>query len=239
MTHMFKDALNGFLEASPWFDRIDPAEQAKIKAETVIKRVPAGACLCREDEAPAHWYGVIDGLMKMCITGEDGEAMTLIGLPPGSWFGEGTVVKMERRRYDVVALRDSAVACLPVASFQRLYETNIGFTHFIIEQLNERLKEFITISAASRTHTATEKVALALARLFNASLYPGADYELKVSQEEVANLAGVSRPRCNQALKRLRADGLIDIGYGTITILDLERLRGFADCSPPNQLLSR
>ena len=34
----------------------------------------------------------------------DGTSMTYSGLPPGGWFGEGTVLKNEARRYDVVAL---------------------------------------------------------------------------------------------------------------------------------------
>jgi CRP/FNR family transcriptional regulator, cyclic AMP receptor protein len=41
----------------------------------------------------------------------------------------------------------------------------------------------------------------------------------------VANLAGVSRPRCNHALKRLQDDGLLKLEYGGLTVLDLVRLR--------------
>ena len=46
-----------------------------------------------------------------------------------------------------------------------------------------------------------------------------------MSQEEIANLSGVSRQRCNAALKRLEADGVLQIGYGGITVVNLEALR--------------
>jgi DNA-binding GntR family transcriptional regulator len=48
---------------------------------------------------------------------------------------------------------------------------------------------------------------------------------IELSQEEVANLAGVSRPRCNRALKRLQDDGLLKLESGGLTVLDLVRLR--------------
>ena len=73
------------------------------------------------------------------------------------------------------------------------------------------------------------QVARALAGLFHPFLYPGADTHLQISQEEVANLTGVSRQRCNAALKRLQEAAIVEIEYGGITVLDLPRLRKFAD----------
>jgi hypothetical protein len=48
---------------------------------------------------------------------------------------------------------------------------------------------------------------------------------LAVSQEEIANLSGLSRQLCNAALKRFAQARLIEIGYGGITVVDVEALR--------------
>lgn len=226
---MSNRSLVKFLGTSPWFGTVSEDERTRVVAEIVEKQLATGSYLCHELERPGHWYGVVDGLLKVCTTGVDGESTTFLGVPTGGWFGEGTILKREPRKYDVVALRDSTVVCMPAETFLRLYERSLAFNHFVIAQLNERLEQFISLYAAHRSQTVNEQVARSLTWLFNDRLYPGAETHLKISQEEIANLAGVSRPRCNRALKRLKDAGLIHIGYGAITILDLQGLRTFAD----------
>ena len=68
-------------------------------------------------------------------------------------------------------------------------------------------------------------LALALVGLFHEWLHPGSDPHLEVSQEEIANLSGLSRQRCNAALRRLASAGLLRIEYGGITVTDLDGLR--------------
>jgi hypothetical protein len=90
-----------------------------------------------------YWFGVVQGLLKMNTDTVDGASMTLAGLPPSGWFGEGTAVKREPYRYNVQALRKSVVAGLPMDSFHWLLDHSIGFNRFVMGQLNERLGQFI------------------------------------------------------------------------------------------------
>ena len=55
----------------------------------------------------------------------------------------------------------------------------------------------------------------------------GMDPRLRISQEEVAHLSGISRPRCNEALRRLKQAGLLRTEYGVITIVDLPGLKRY------------
>lgn len=43
---------------------------------------------------------------------------------------------------------------------------------------------------------------------------------LRLSQEDLGDLLGVGRPRANSAVQQLKKDGLIDLHYATVTILD-------------------
>ena len=65
--------------------------------------------------------------------------------------------------------------------------------------------------------------------LFNPVLYPGIGSSLPVSQEELGQLVGLSRQRVNQALKRLEAEGLLRVEYGSVSVLDLARLRTYGE----------
>jgi CRP-like cAMP-binding protein len=69
----------------------------------------------------------------------DGRSITLSGVPPGGWFGEGTVLKQENYRYNIQALRPSVVAGIPVETFHWLLDQSISFNRFVMNQLNERL----------------------------------------------------------------------------------------------------
>ena len=64
-----------------------------------------------------------------------------------------------------------------------------------------------------------------LAALFNPVLYPGVGEVLRITQQELAYLVGLSRQRVNEALAALQQDGCIRVEYGGLRVLDLPALR--------------
>ena len=189
--------------------------------------VPAGGFVCRKGEAVEYWFGVIDGLVKVSSVSSDGKSVTFIGVPPGGWFGEGSLLKDEARRYDAVALRDSRIAGMPRATFRWLLDTSIPFNRFLLLQLNERLGQFVATVEFDRLLGPDARVARCLAQMFNRLLYPGLGPKLEISQGELGYLTGLSRQRVNQALQTLEREGLLAVEYGSITVLSLDGLRGF------------
>jgi CRP-like cAMP-binding protein len=176
-----------------------------------------------------YWTGVVSGLVRMGTVSRSGKAMTFTGLSAGAWFGEGTVLKKEPRRYDMVALRDSRIALMEQATFFWLYENSVAFNRFLVMQLNERLGQFIGLVEYGRTLDATARLARSIASLFNPILYPDLSRHLEITQEEIGALSGISRQNANQSLKRLEKEGLLRLEYGGVTILDLERLRSYGE----------
>ena len=213
------------LRKASWARSLDAKELALVQAEIIERRVPAGGYVCRNGEAVIHWVGVADGLVKLGNVSPEGKVTTLAGVPAGGWFGEGSLLKNEPRRYDAVALRDSHIALMPRATFARLLDTSIAFNRFLLEQLNERLAQFIAMLEYERLLDPDSRVARCLAWLFNPILYPGLGQRVQVSQEEIGNLSGISRQRVNQALQALEKDALLRVEYGGVTILNLEGLK--------------
>ena len=56
-------------------------------------------------------------------------------------------------------------------------------------------------------------------------LYPGVGSLLRITQQELGYLVGLSRQRVNEALRALQRKALIRIEYGGVRVLDLEGLR--------------
>ena len=217
------------LGAAPWAGTLPAALRQRVLTETVVRQAPAGSLVCRKGESVEHWIGVVDGLVKMANVSADGRPTSFTGIPSGGWFGEGSLLKDEPRRYDIVTLRDSTVAYVPRATFMALLDESVAFNRFLLVQLNERLAQFIAMVENQRLLEPDARVARSIAALFNPVLYPAMGPEVQISQEEIGYLSGVSRQRVNQALHVLESARLLKVEYGGLTILDLEGLRTFGN----------
>jgi len=211
-----------------WLARLDSAERNRVRADLRVLHVDAGQLICRVGRPVTYWLGVVEGLLKMSSDGAaQSMPITFTGVPPGGWFGEGTVLKGEVYRYNIQALRTSVVAGIPTTTFHWLLERSIGFNRFVMDQLNERLGQFIAAREIDRLNQPDARVARSLAALFHPALYPGVGEVLRITQQELAYLVGLSRQRVNVALTALQAGGVIRVEYGGLRVLDLERLRRF------------
>src|SRR5262245_50060501 len=97
------------LAGHAWFTALAPEHQALAASETEVHDFAAGAFIARRGEPSRHWIGVDSGLIKLAVYTPDGRGCTFSGVPAGGWCGEGSVIKREIRRYDVIAIRDSRV----------------------------------------------------------------------------------------------------------------------------------
>ena len=213
------------LTAIPWLAMLDSAQRELASREIKVGDALPGDFVCRAGRPVTYWFGVIDGLLKMSSDNADGQTMTFTGVPPGGWFGEGTALKREPYRYNIQALRKSIVAGLPVDTFHWLLDHSIAFNRFVMDQLNERLGQFIAAREIDRMNNPDARVARSLAALFNPILYPGVGEVLRITQQELAYLVGLSRQRVNEALSALQAQGVIRIEYGGLRVLSLQALR--------------
>ncbi|HSH90572.1 MAG TPA: Crp/Fnr family transcriptional regulator [Ramlibacter sp.] len=213
------------LAGIPWLKVLKPDEHERSVGQIMVADAMAGDFVCRVGRPVTYWFGVVEGLLKMSSDNEEGQTMTFSGLPPGGWFGEGTVLKRETYRYNIQALRKSVIAGVPADTFHWLLDHSIGFNRFIMNQLNERLGQFIAAREIDRMNNPDLRVARSLASLFNPVLFPGVGHVLRITQQELAYLVGLSRQRVNEALSALEAQGTIRVEYGGLRILDLEALR--------------
>lgn len=220
--------LADMLSASKWTRSLSAEHLQRATAELIQRDVAAGAFVCRKGEPVEHWIGVIDGLLKISIVSPAGRTTTLTGVATGGWFGEGSMLKSEARRYDAIALRATRVACMSRATFNWLCEASIPFSRFLVNQINERCGQFIAMLEADRLLDRDARVAHCIWVLFNPYLYPGVSPHIEISQEEIGHLSGLSRQHVNKALHLLEQRGLLHVDHRGITITDLAGLGKFS-----------
>lgn len=215
MFHDISRPSTQFLQMQPWFATLPAAMQQRILQRVFTKRGRKGDMLLRAGEQVDGWYAVLSGLVKLQSQSAQGRLSVFLGVPGGEWFGEGSAMKTEPRRYDVIALRDSELLCLPRTEFDELRAASLEFNQALVLQMNMRLAQAMSIIEAGRIRSPEQRVALYLSRLFWHGMR-----KLDLSQEELGYLVGLSRQTVNRVLKLLEQEKLVSLEFGRVGILD-------------------
>ena len=204
-----------FLQAQPWFGPLPQQLREQVAASVTTLRGGKGEVLLHAGEEVRGWYAVLNGLVKLQSESAEGRRQAFLGIPGGEWFGEGSVLKRDPRRYDVVALRETELLCLPRAQFEQLRAGSLPFCHALIEQFNMRLGQAMAIIETMRLRTPQQRVAMYL----GPQLWRGSR-RMSLSQEELGILVGLSRQTVNGVLKDFEWRKLVSLEFGRVHILD-------------------
>lgn len=218
--------LRSRLSNIPWFTILTEEQKQRVIDDTTLQEYDTGAFIARKGDPSRHWIGVIDGLVRISVGTADGKLAALTGVPSGGWVGEGALLKKELRRYDLVTLRNTLIAKMPIDTFFWLLDNSITFNRFLLDQFNHRMGQFIGRIESDRLFNADIRVARCIAELVRMPNYADNNYnrQLNITQEEIGYLARVSRQRTNAALKKLAEAGLIELQYRSVLINDLQQL---------------
>ncbi len=204
-----------FLNGQPWYAALGADAQARVAARVTLQSAAKGQVMLHSGAPVQGWHAVLSGLVKLQSQSAQGRLSVFLGVQAGDWFGEGSALKSEPRRYDVVALRDTQLLCLPRDEFDALRATSLAFSQFLVAHLNLRLGQAMAIIEAGRIRSPEQRVALYLGQLF----WPG-QRRLNLSQEELSHLIGLSRQTVNKVLKTFERRALVSLEFGRIGILD-------------------
>lgn len=221
------NARNELVRSAIWSRELSGDEIERASRGVTERYFGKGSYICHRGDKLDYWTGVIAGLVKISAISRGGKAMTFAGAGAGGWFGEGSVLKDESRKYDLVALRDTRLAMMHRSTFMWLYENSAAFNRFLVRQLNERLGQFIATTEYDRILDPKARVARNLSWFFNPVLYPDMASQIEISQEELGLLAGVSRQVVNRSLQELETEGVLRAEHGCITVIDLEALSNY------------
>jgi len=202
-----------FMLAQPWFPGLPQEMQARIMDSVYTLQGGKGDTLLRAGEEVRGWYAVLTGLVKLQSQTSPGRRQGYLGIPGGEWFGEGSVMKKEPRRYDVIALRDSEMLCLPRNLFEELYERDLAFNQALTRHLNMRLGQAMLIIETMRLRTPEQRVAMYLSPM----LWHGSR-RVNLTQEELGVLSGLSRQTVNAVVNDFDRRGLVALDLGRIEI---------------------
>lgn len=201
---------------------LDAAQLAPFLEQAVRRTfAPKQIIQQRGDEAAGCWI-ILSGRVRIGQFSQDGKFIVLSLLGPGESWGELALLRRAPRAVDAMADEASELRWIDAVRFEAVLGRHPATMRSLLGLLGDQLQFSMQTLLAMRGEGAESRMATLLAAL-------GRDRApLRLTQQDLAELAGVSRMTANTLLKTWQSAGLIRRGYGTITVCDPDGLRGLA-----------
>jgi CRP-like cAMP-binding protein len=223
--------IPSLLESFDWFVALSAEYRQVLVRTTLLRHFEGEQVVAHRGSKCAYWIGVYDGFLKATSNNADGKVFSDILAIDGEWTGEAEIILERERLYDVVTVEESLLVLVPAGSFRWLVENDIRFANFAVRQLAARAEGSMKRMERARQLTGIQEVARAVGQVLIRSMRKNTangTINLRLSQNEIAEMSLLSRQTVNQAIRELEARGLVLAGYNKVVVLDRQRLREFA-----------
>jgi CRP/FNR family transcriptional regulator len=217
------------LKGVPLFSELSREELESISRVAVPRSYPKGVRVIHEGDHSDACYIVRSGDLRVTREHPDGRAIALATLGPGDMFGELAMLDGEARSASVEALTESELLALPGADVRRLLESSSEITVKLVTALTRRLREANERIARQSFQTVPSRVAGVLSQLIaEETPLQGRDgVTIRMTQADLAQLAGTSRESVSRFLAVLERAGVVQVGRGRVTVIEPRRLRAY------------
>ena len=190
------DALREALRSTILFVELDDKQLDHIAAAGEVHSLQRNFVLFEEGAEPHEFYLVMAGRIAIVQESEDGRESLLALMGPGELFGELGFLDGQDRSAQARALEESKVLVVPYAELRLLYENHPTALWSAVQLLARRLR------ATDRALSDTVFLDV-MGRTAKRLLEMAGDedeFEMPLTQEELASMVGASRERVNKAI---------------------------------------
>jgi CRP/FNR family transcriptional regulator, cyclic AMP receptor protein len=206
------------------FDGLAPQSVDRILAAARRVRLSRGEVLFHEGDRGESVFLIESGKVAVRISTPDGALVTVALLGPGSAVGELALLDDERRTATVQAVESAVALSLYRRDFAELRRQHPSVTEFLVRSLAATVRR-LDAQLVEAFHLPTEERIRrrlhALAQVYDRGVRV---IQVDLTQEELAQLAGTTRPTLNRVLREEERRGTLRLGRGRIVILDRARL---------------
>ncbi len=213
----------------PLFAELSADELERIAAVAVPRSFPRGVRVFHEGDNSDACYIVRSGDLRVTREHSDGRAIALATLASGDIFGELAMLDGEARSASVETLSDSELLALAAADMRRMLSDHPTISVKLVVALTRRLRETNERVARQSFQTVPSRVAGVLAQLIAEEALPEGreGVTVRMTQADLAQLAGTSRESVSRFLATLERAGVVQVGRGRVTVVQPRRLRSY------------
>lgn len=212
-TRLFRDISDDALE--------------KLAQRVTIRTYRKGQLVCYEGDPASSLFVLLDGLVKVFVTSDEGESMLLVTLRPPDVFGELALIDSQPRSASAEALKDTQLLELGRQPFLEVLHSDPASVDGLLVTLGgliRRLTEQASDLVFLDLHGRVAKLLLSVAEERGVQVDEELELDLDLTQGELASMVGGSRQSVNQVLKFFERRGYVSIERRKVTIKDRESL---------------
>ena len=222
--------LRDLLSRVPAFETLGENELQRVAEVAVPRRFGRHEVIFREGDDSDTCYIVRSGQARAVREHPDGRTITLARFGPGDIFGELAMFDDEKRSATVELVEDTEVVGILGTDMRRLMREHPDIAPKLVISLGRRLRVANERLARQSFQTVQSRVAVVLSDLVEQSRdgdgHAG-DVLLRITQADIAQLAGSSRESASRFLATLERAGVLTQGRGRIVVHDPGALDGY------------
>ena len=194
-------------------------------------RLPEKKDVYRRGEPGKEMCIVLSGGVKISALSADGKEIIFDLLSAGDFFGELSMLDGKPRTATVTTLVPSVLVVLERNFFMPFLEDNPSTAIRLLHIMAHRMRTadtFLEEVLFFDSETRLAKRVMALKNIYGKTVGNTVQIDLKVSQQDIANLVGITRERVNKHLKKWERAEIIGLQQGRLTIQNLPLLQELA-----------
>ncbi|HEU4459866.1 MAG TPA: Crp/Fnr family transcriptional regulator [Methylibium sp.] len=219
--------LHAALASDAWFAGCDPALRDELLRLAQPRSLAPGGSLFRKGEDAEGLCCVTAGALRIGSLQADGSEQLLGYLEPYQWFGEISLIDGEPRTHTATADGPTTVLLAPQPALLAWLDRHPACWRDVARLACAKLRLSFGVLEDIAVLPLEQRLAK---RLWLVATGYGARGEapvrrlVRLPQEQLALMLGVSRQSANKALRALEKAGVIALHYGAIELLQPEAL---------------
>ena len=202
------------------FRSLTPEAVQQVIAASVQRTLRRGDVLFDEGDDATELFVVESGRVAIANRSPDGRESVVALMTAGDLFGEMSLFDDMGRSAQARALEAGAVHAVPYAAIRAVLESDPQLLWSVVELLARRLRSMDNALADAVFLDVTGRTAKRLLELAG----DADEFQLPVTQEELAGLVGASRERVNKALASFIRLGWVEQRDRRYKITDRDQL---------------
>ena len=216
------------LEQAPLFSVLRGEDMRDLSEKFHEVRYRKGEVIFREGEQAERLFLIANGRIKLTTASPTGQELLIAVLGRGAIFGELAVVDRGLREMEARAMEEAALFSLDGDQFWTMIEGRPALARRLLELMGRRLRRADQATQDLVFFDASTRLARKLLELAEehgeAAGDRGVMIATRVTQEEMAQMIGVSRESANRLISSFSGRGWIDWNDGRPLLLEPESL---------------
>ncbi|HLB26419.1 MAG TPA: Crp/Fnr family transcriptional regulator [Dehalococcoidia bacterium] len=220
------------LERVPFLAALTVGDREALADAVKRRRFARGHTIFAKDDPGDALYIIEDGSVRIYLPSPQGADLTLAVLGAGEFFGHLALLDGGARSASATALRETSALALDRSDFVALLQSRPQAAMAVLASVTQRLREtnetagdLVFLNVGGRL----AKKLLDLAAGHGVRRPDGILLDVPLTQEELANMLGVTRESVNRHLSSLRRQGAVSREGRRFLIRDVEALRRYID----------